>query len=159
MRCKASRTLPLFFIAVLLTACSNFTAHYDAKRYQNLIELKAMHLYFLENWSQSKKNDDETLFRPEPTQREWKLDNTVNYCEQGHQKFRTAYEYARANDKNDQTGKKAIEILWKQFSGHCELSLKEQKLFSAFFASRAIKATETNYNLALEGEVSRMTSQ
>lgn len=124
----------------LLTACSMFTSHYDAKRYDNLVELKAIHIHLLEN----RKLTDDRL---------WNMEEIKQYCTTGELRFVYAHEYAKSLDSNDNTGQRAVVLLKKDFSNDCKNATTT--LMNKIVLEDRFEQVEEIYTIALDGERSR----
>ena len=129
----------LLFVAATLQGCALFVSHYDAGAYQQFTSLKAFHLKFLED---NKEADGRSFDEAK----------TKNTCDAGRLKFLEASEYAAG--KKDETRVKAINYLHNAFSNDCKLGKK--KLFSADYVDQQAGQLKTNYDLAIQGETSRV---
>jgi len=131
--------LVLLLVAATLQGCALFVSHYDAGAYQQFTSLKAFHLKLLEdNKEADGKSFDEAKMK--------------NACDAGQLKFLEATEYAAG--KKDETRVKAINYLHNAFSKDCELGKK--KFFSADYVDQQAGQLKTNYDLAIQGETSRV---
>lgn len=142
---KAKILVPLMWIVLLLNGCALFTSHYDATRHENFTKLKAVHVKFLEDWT-------------EGSTKVWNENEVRTYCDEGDLKFREAYEFAKSKDNNDKTGQRAVKILWDEFDENCQLCLKRKKLFSKTFKDELLTEIEKNYDYAISGELSRVNA-
>ena len=118
----------LLFVAATLQGCALFVSHYDAGAYQQFTSLKAFHLKFLED---NKEADGRSFDEAK----------TKNTCDAGRLKFLEASEYAAG--KKDETR-----------VNDCKLGKK--KLFSADYVDQQAGQLKTNYDLAIQGETSRV---
>ena len=89
-------------LAVLSGCASLYTAHFDTTRLNKLTTLKAMHLKFLETWTDGSGNT-------------WNKQKVIEACDKGDTNFREAYEYAKSTDLEDGTATKAVKLVWSQF--------------------------------------------
>lgn len=129
----------LLLVAAILQGCVLFTSHYDAGAYQQFTSLKAFHLKLLED---NKEGDGKSFD-------EAKMKST---CDAGQLKFLEATEYATG--KKDETRVKAINYLHNVFSNDCKLG--KRKMFSADYVSQQAGQLKANYDLAIQGEISRV---
>ncbi|WP_317930503.1 hypothetical protein [Halioxenophilus sp. WMMB6] len=132
-------------IALLLCGCTLFTSHYDATRLENFTHLKAIHLKLFHDWTA-----DST--------KAWNAAEIQQYCESGDLAFWQAFEFAKSKERSDQTGQKAITILWDEFTANCGLLIKRQKLFSTVFRDELLPQIEQNYDYAIQGELTRVNA-
>ena len=133
----------LTMVLLLLCGCTLFTSHYDATRHENFTKLKAVHIKFLDDWTDG-------------SNKVWVEEDVSSYCDRGDLSFREAFEYAKTRDNKDGTGQRAVKILWEEFGDNCEMSLKRKKLFSRVFKDNLVLEIEKNYSYAIAGELSRV---
>ncbi|MEY4979579.1 MAG: hypothetical protein RLZZ352_1849 [Pseudomonadota bacterium] len=133
------RRLALSIVLLALAGCSLFVSHYDAAAYQQFTNLKAFHLKFLDDYREAQGR----LFD------EAKIRNT---CDAGKLKFLEAKEYAQG--KKDDTRVAAIQYLHNAFTKDCELG--SRKLFGAVYVQEQTGQLTVNYDLAIQGELSRV---
>lgn len=129
----------LLFVVATFQGCGLFVSHYDAGAYQQITSLKAFHLKFLEdNKVADGRSFDEV--------------KTKSTCDAGQLRFLEAAEYATG--KKDETRVKAIKYLHNVFTNDCKLG--KDKLFSADYADAQAGELKINYDLAIQGEISRV---
>lgn len=134
-------SFPLLFL--LLSGCSLFTSHYDAKRHENFTKLKAIHMKFIDDWTIG-------------SDKQWHKNDVRQYCDRNDLSFREAFEFAKSKDNTDKTGQRAVKILWSEFTANCKMSLKKKTLFSLTFTKLLLAEIEKNYDYAIAGELSRV---
>jgi len=117
---------------------------YSAVVYQQLTELKAFHLKFIEVFTA----DSVKTYSREKVQESF---------DAGDLKFveAFAYEKHRSNDRNRIT---AFEILHEQFKADADFLFSKASLFGKTFADELKKEVEKNYDLAIKGELKRRDS-
>lgn len=136
----------IFGLLIVLNGCALFTSPYDVTRHENFTKLKAVHMKFFDDWTIG-------------TEKSWNAKSVASYCDKGDFKYREAFEYAKSTDKSDNTGERAVKILWDTFASNCALSLKKKKLFSKVFIQELRPEIEQNYNYAIAGELARVTKK
>lgn len=138
--------LILFSLLIfLLSGCSLFTSHYDAKRHENFTKLKAIHMKFFDDWTAG-------------SDKKWSKKEVSLYCDRNDLIFRQAFEFAKSKDNRDKTGQRAVKILWKEFTANCKTSLKKKNLFSRVFTKHLMAEVEKNYDYAISGELARINA-
>lgn len=136
----------IFLLSIVLSGCALFTSPYDVTRHENFTKLKAVHMKFFDDWTVG-------------TDKIWTQESVASYCDKGDLQYRKTLEYAKSTDKSDNTGERAVKILWESFTSNCALSLKKKKLFSKVFIQELRPEIEQNYNYAIAGELARITKK
>jgi len=144
---KSIRYILVFSLITLFAGCSS--TKYDDPRHENLTDLKAFHVKFIQDYTEAETKTETTT---------WDQASVKSRCDQGELKFKDAYTYARSKDKGDDTGSKAVKELNAQFSRNCAMLLKRKKHFSKTFAEGEdgiLSEIKQQYDLAIAGEESR----
>ena len=135
---------PAVFLLVILTflySCGLFLSPFNVVSYENFTSLKAFHLKFIDDFTDG----------PNKTFDQNQIDDMYNI---GDLKFREALEYERQKTE-DRNRIVAFEILYEQFQADHKFLIDKQSLYSKVFAQEYRGEVETNYNLAIKGELSR----
>ena len=147
---KISYLIISVMMVTLLGGCALFTSHYDATRHENFTKLKAVHFKLFDDWN-------------EKSNKEWNVSEITSYCNNGYLRFREAHEFAKSKDKADNTGQKAVKILWDQFVNQCSFLLTKKdngqykkNLFNQYDKDNLIPVVEQNYTYAIDGEEARV---
>jgi hypothetical protein len=128
-------------LGIALQGCSLFVSHYDAGAYQYFTSLKAFHIKFLEdNGEKDGKTYDAAKAKGD--------------CDAGELKFREATEYAKG--KHDESRVRAFGYLHNAFIRECGVLIGANRYFHTAFVNDEIQNVGPNYDLAIEGEISRV---
>lgn len=126
---------------VLLQSCGLFLSPFDAQGYRYFIELKVLHQKFIETFTQTDDNEfDKTA-----------VNDFYNIIDL---KFREAIEY-QAQVTQDNTRLTAFSILREQFEDDFSYLTEGNAYFDGITSELLMKQVNTNYNLAIKGELSR----
>jgi len=131
----------IFVISTFLYSCGLFLSPFNVVSYENFTSLKAFHLKFIDDFTDGlNKTFDQN-----------KIDDIYDM---GDLKFREALEYERQKTE-DRNRIVAFEILYEQFQADHKFLIDKQRLYKAAYAEEIRGEVETNYNLAIKGELSR----
>lgn len=128
-------------ILLLLQSCGLFLSPFSAQSYQYFIELKVLHLKFIETFTQSGENEFDRKL----------IDEFYNIIDL---KFREAIEYQNQITE-DRTRLTAFEILREEFEDNYNELTSGEELFGEVYANQLWEEVDKNYNLAIKGELSR----
>lgn len=127
-------------LAGFLTGCALFVSSYDATTMEKLTSIKAYHLKFIEDFTQTegKAFDFPALERT---------------ADAGELRFREAREYAQS--RRDGTRVRALALLHERFTAQCDRLKKTATLFSRTFSEDLTRILTRNYDEAIRGEAVR----
>lgn len=135
------KLVSIILALVLLQSCGLFLSPFSAQSYQYFIELKVLHLKFIESFTESDENEyNQPLIK--------EFYNIIDL------KFREAIEY-QAQVTEDNTRLTAFEILREEFEDNYNVLTSGVKLFSKVYAAELLNEINENYNIAIKGELSR----
>lgn len=135
------KLVSIILALVLLQSCGLFLSPFSAQNYQYFIELKVLHLKFIESFTESDENEyNQPLIK--------EFYNIIDL------KFREAIEY-QAQVTQDNTRLTAFTILREQFEDDFGYLLEGNEYFDGITSELLMKQVNTNYNLAIKGELSR----
>ena len=122
-------------------SCGLFLSPFSAQSYQYFIQLKVIHLKFIETFTESEQNEYD-----------------INLIKEYHSiidlKFREAIEYQQQVSE-DATRLNAFIILREEFDDNYNELISTSKLFGGVYAKELIEEVSKNYNLAIKGETLR----
>lgn len=131
----------IIIILLSLQSCGLFLSPFSAQSYQYFIQLKVIHLKFIETFTKSEQNEYDVKLIKE-------FHNIIDL------KFREAIEYQQQVSE-DATRLNAFIILREEFDDNYNHLISTSKLFGEVYAKELIKEVSINYNLAIKGETLR----
>lgn len=138
------KNITLLFLFFNLTSCGLFLSPYSQHSYINFTQLKVLHIKFIETFTETGDN-------------EYELEKLKEFYDEIDIKFREAIEYEK-QVTDDNTRLEAFEILYDEFNANYNQLISLGSLFSIAFSEEIKGEVEKNYNLAIEGELSRRNS-
>lgn len=142
MKKKSHRPSVLFTsisIALFLVGC---VSQIDKISYGNFESLQTFHLAFIDEFTEGENKS-------------WDAEAFTQRVQTGTEKFSEALAYETGKNNSDPTRLKALNILVDQFKSDSELIKDKGGLLNKYFSGQLKTQVEENYNLALEGELSR----
>jgi hypothetical protein len=138
------KQLFLIIVSAFISGCGIFLSPFNQQSYQYFIELKVLHIKFIETFTE----DPVKLYDRNKVEEFYDIIDL---------KFREAVEYQK-QIAEDETRLTAFNILREEFESNYNWLVEKETPYRTIFSQNLLEEISENYNSALKGELSRRNS-